>query len=102
MAAAEFVIRHVVIRGAVQGVGYRAWVEHTARTFGLQGWVRNRRDNTVEAVFAGPAEKVAEMLAACRQGPAAATVTAVDQQDADMAALDQRHPGEVFSVLRTL
>lgn len=102
MAAADFVIRHVVIGGAVQGVGYRAWAERTARTLGLQGWVRNRRDNTVEAVFAGPIEKIETMLAACRQGPAAATVTAVDEHDADMAALDQRHPGEVFSVLRTL
>jgi acylphosphatase len=102
MAATDFVIRHVVIRGAVQGVGYRAWAEHTARTLGLQGWVRNRRDDTVEAVFAGPGEKVTAMLAACRQGPAAATVTAVDQHDADMAALDQRRPGEAFSVLRTM
>ena len=47
-------IRRVVVRGRVQGVGYRAWTEDTAILNGLDGWVRNRRDGTVEAVFAGP------------------------------------------------
>ena len=49
-------ILQVMIRGRVQGVGYRAWVEHTATTLGLDGWVRNRRDGSVEAVFAGQAD----------------------------------------------
>src|SRR5262249_56133792 len=48
------VIRHVVIRGRVQGVGYRAFAEYTALDHGLAGWVRNRRDGGVEAVLAGP------------------------------------------------
>ena len=48
------IIRRVVVRGRVQGVGYRAWTEDTAILNGLDGWVRNRRDGTVEAVFAGP------------------------------------------------
>ena len=48
-------IRHVTITGWVQGVGYRAWVEHQARARNLEGWVRNRRDGSVEALFAGPA-----------------------------------------------
>src|SRR5258705_10330251 len=48
------VIRHVLIRGRVQGVGYRAFAEYTALDHGLAGWVRNRRDGAVEAVFAGP------------------------------------------------
>ena len=48
------VIRHVTIRGRVQGVGYRAWVDHRATDYALEGWVRNRRDGSVEAVFAGP------------------------------------------------
>ena len=46
------VIRHVLIRGRVQGVGYRAFAEYTALDHGLAGWVRNRRDGAVEAVFA--------------------------------------------------
>ena len=54
-------IRQVMISGRVQGVGYRAWVEHRARTHGLEGWVRNRRDGSVEALFAGPADVVSEM-----------------------------------------
>ena len=62
-------IRRVVVRGRVQGVGYRAWTEDTAILNGLDGWVRNRRDGTVEAVFAGPAEAVDGMIEACRRGP---------------------------------
>ena len=53
-------IRQVMIRGRVQGVGYRAWVEHQARAHDLEGWVRNRRDGSVEALFAGPADVVSE------------------------------------------
>src|SRR5262249_52467947 len=59
----------VVIRGRVQGVGYRAWTEYAALDLGLEGWVRNRRDGTVEALFAGSADAVEAMLDACRQGP---------------------------------
>ena len=51
-------IRHVMIRGRVQGVGYRYFVEREAQSRGLEGWVRNRRDGSVEAVFSGPAEAV--------------------------------------------
>ena len=64
-------IRHVVIRGRVQGVGYRAWTEYTAIDHGLDGWVRNRRDGSVEAVFAGTSDAVADMIEACRRGPPA-------------------------------
>ncbi len=68
----------VVISGRVQGVWYRGWVVDEARARGLDGWVRNRRDGTVEAVFQGPAAAVAEMVAACRQGPPMARVVAVE------------------------
>ena len=67
----------VLIEGSVQGVGYRAWTERVAAELDLSGWVRNRRDGTVEALFSGPAEEVAEMLERCRDGPRAARVTAV-------------------------
>src|SRR5262245_12961592 len=70
------IIRHLMIRGRVQGVGFRAWIEYTALERGLEGWVRNRRDGAVEAVIAGPAAAVAAMIEACRQGPPGARVDA--------------------------
>lgn len=60
---------HVVITGRVQGVGFRLWVEAEAVSRSLSGWVRNRRDGAVEAVFAGEPEAVAGMLEACWDGP---------------------------------
>ena len=95
------VIRHVVMRGRVQGVGYRAFVEHEAQRLGLEGWVRNRRDGTVEAVLSGADDVIAAMIDACRRGPPAARVEAVDAEEGDMKLLEQRRPGERFSVLRT-
>lgn len=72
---------HVFVSGRVQGVGYRAWTEATARTAGLDGWVRNRRDGRVEAVFSGPAGEVARMIEACRKGPRLARVDGVAVAD---------------------
>ena len=64
----------VRIEGRVQGVGYRAFVEMRAVELGLEGWVRNRRDGSVEAVLQGPEEVVEAMLEECREGPPAASV----------------------------
>jgi acylphosphatase len=94
-------ILQVVIQGRVQGVGYRAWVEHQARAGRLEGWVRNRRDGSVEAVFAGPAKAVAEMVALCRHGPPSAKVASVQSETARVDQLNLRQPGEAFSVLPT-
>lgn len=69
---------HVIISGRVQGVGFRAWTKSNARKRGLHGWVRNRSDKTVEAVFAGPAEMVDDMLLACQDGPLASRVQSVE------------------------
>jgi acylphosphatase len=91
----------VVIRGRVQGVGYRAWAEQEALRHDLEGWVRNRRDGTVEAVFSGPDEAIATMLAACRHGPRGAQVAAVDVEQAAADSLALRRRGERFSVLST-
>lgn len=65
---------HVIIRGRVQGVYYRAWTVGNARERGLKGWVRNRTDGTVEAVFCGLTEAVEAMLEACMEGPPSAKV----------------------------
>lgn len=64
----------VSITGRVQGVGYRAWTEDAAAELHLHGWVRNRRDGSVEAVFSGAPDAVEEMLRRCRSGPPAARV----------------------------
>jgi acylphosphatase len=90
------------IRGRVQGVGYRAWVEHQARTAGLEGWVRNRRDGRVEALFAGSAQAVATMVGLCRHGPPGARVAEVVTEPADADQLNLREDGERFSVLPTV
>jgi acylphosphatase len=95
-------IRRVMIRGRVQGVGYRAWVDHQARRFGLHGWVRNRRDGSVEAVFDGAGDIVARIIVSCRNGPPSARVDEVAEEAASADELGLRRPGEIFSVLPTI
>jgi acylphosphatase len=95
-------IRRVTIRGRVQGVGFRAWTEYEAMRRALDGWARNRRDGSVEAVFAGPPEAVEEMIGACRRGPPMSRVDAVEAHDAHLNDLGQRRPGEKFSLLPTV
>ena len=65
----------VRIFGRVQGVGFRAWTEREARALFLRGWVRNRYDGSVEAVFDGPRPVVEKMLRMCRSGPCSARVS---------------------------
>ncbi|MBK1836862.1 acylphosphatase [Azospirillum sp. YIM B02556] len=83
----------VRIQGKVQGVWYRGWTVDQAGRLGLTGWVRNRSDGTVEALFAGPADAVDRMLEACRHGPPSALVRDVvsePEQDPGMAGFEQR------------
>ena len=101
MSGAPDSICHVLIRGRVQGVGYRAWTEHTALRRGIQGWVRNRRDGSVEAVFAGSPALVEAMIEACRTGPPGARVDHIERRSGGAADLTPRRPGELFSVLPT-
>jgi len=96
------IIRHIVIRGRVQGVGYRAWIAGEAIARDLSGWTRNRRDGSVEAVLAGPDDAVAGLIAECRNGPGSARVSAVDAAPASDEMLGLRAPGERFSVLPTV
>ena len=95
------IVRHVVVRGRVQGVGFRMFVEDTAERLNLEGWVRNKRDGSVEAVFAGPDEAVSTAVEACRKGPRGSLVESVDAGEGSLDLLQQRNPGERFSVLRT-
>jgi acylphosphatase len=76
---------HVMISGRVQGVGYRAWAADEATALGLSGWVRNRRDGGVEAIFSGTEADVEAMIAACSGGPRLAAVRAVDVHERDLA-----------------
>ena len=96
------VVRHVIIKGRVQGVGFRYWAEQEALLRGLDGFVRNRRDGSVEALFSGFATVVADMLQACLDGPAGAWVSAVDDGGGGPELLAQRRRGENFSVLPTV
>lgn len=95
-------IHHVTISGRVQGVGYRAWVDEQANSRGLEGWVRNRRDGSVEAVFAGAEDVVADMVSACGRGPFYARVDAVHAGIGSSDLLNLRRAGERFSVLPTV
>lgn len=101
MSGEPRIIRHIVVRGRVQGVGFRAFVEHHAVQRNLSGWVRNRRNGSVEAVFAGPAKSVDGMIAACRIGPLSGHVDALDQRDGSDDDLKFVRPGDLFSALPT-
>ncbi len=96
------VIRHITVRGKVQGVGYRAWLAGEALVCGLAGWVRNRKDGTVEAVLSGSDDEVAELIAKCQHGPGMARVTGIDDEPASDDMLNLRMLGERFSVLPTI
>ena len=94
------IVRHVAIHGRVQGVGFRAFVEDMAERLSLEGWVRNRRDGSVEAVFAGPEQAVTAAIEACRSGPRGAHVDTIDVEEGDASLLQPRE-GARFAVLRT-
>jgi acylphosphatase len=74
--------RRYIVRGRVQGVGFRWFVEREARNLGLVGWVRNNEDSTVELLAAGDAEKLVALSARLKEGPRASRVDAVDEFDA--------------------
>jgi acylphosphatase len=84
-------VRHLVVTGLVQGIGYRYSMLAAARRLDVTGWVRNRRDGSVEAMIAGNAEAVAAMIAWTRHGPAGAEVThvAVELGSGEFANFEQ-------------
>ena len=80
------VTRHLVVRGLVQGVGYRWSMVQAARRLGVCGWVRNRRDGSEEALAFGPAAAVEALVSWARNGPDGAHVDAVEAAEADAPA----------------
>jgi acylphosphatase len=82
----------LVISGRVQGVGFRAFVERHAGRRGLRGWVRNRRDGTVETLLIGEEPALGEMEAACRRGPSLASVTRLERFEAEDDGSDGFEP----------
>lgn len=80
MTGAEETAATVRITGRVQGVYYRAWTREQASLRGLRGWVENRADGSVAALFIGPRTVVEEMLAACAEGPLDARVERVEPE----------------------
>lgn len=96
----ERIVR-VVVSGRVQGVGFRYFVEREAIRLGIFGWVRNRREGSVEAVFSGTPEQVDAMLAACRKGPPVSKVDRLEIAEASAADLSPVFKGERFSTLPT-
>ena len=77
------IARRLVIHGRVQGVSYRWWSTEEARALGLDGWVRNRRDGTVEMAVAGDEAAVTRMIERCHEGPPAARVERVEKIETD-------------------
>jgi len=86
------------IEGRVQGVGFRDWVARRSRQMSLAGWVRNRSDGSVEAMFHGPADVVDNMVAACGRGPSSARVARVEV----LGPSGEPTPSGDFRVLATL
>jgi acylphosphatase len=77
----EVIRRRVLIRGQVQGVGFRYWTRGQAQRLGLAGWVRNRSDGAVEAEVEGDPAVVSELLDALGRGPAGAMVSDIDVEE---------------------
>jgi acylphosphatase len=79
--------KHLRIFGIVQGVSYRATFDAQARTLGVSGWVRNRRDSSVEAMIRGDDDAVQKLIAWAHRGPAMARVDRVEVTDVDDASV---------------
>lgn len=102
MASEAREIKRLMIRGTVQRIGFRVWIEREAMSLGLKGWVRNRRDGTVEVLLAGSQPMIATMIERCRKGPPLAKVQSIEIEDAAPLDLGHRRPGEDFSLIATV
>ena len=80
--------RRYVVRGRVQGVGFRWWTRGRARELGLVGSVRNRPDGSVEVIAAGPVDRLERFRGLLRRGPTSARVEDVQEEPSDAALAD--------------
>ena len=85
--ADDTVRRHVTAEGEVQGVFFRETARRKATEAGVAGWITNRSDGKVEAVFEGPLEAVDELVEFCHDGPTAATVEKIDVREEEPEGL---------------
>ena len=93
---------HATVRGKVQGVGFRWFVERAARSLGLTGWVRNREDRSVELVAEGPPAVLDRLAAALHEGPPGASVDAVEQRRGEATGEFSRFADPLGVALRGL
>ncbi|MBM08436.1 MAG: acylphosphatase [Magnetovibrio sp.] len=77
----------VIISGQVQGVGFRWWTVNKAKALGINGWVRNRKDGSVEALFSGSTHSVDNMINECYSGPFLAIVDKVEIDEAERSMI---------------
>jgi acylphosphatase len=82
------IVRHVVVEGAVQGVGYREFTRHAAQRLRIAGWVRNRSDGAVEALLRGSPAEVEALIADMRRGPRFAVVESLSVIEHDETQSD--------------
>jgi acylphosphatase len=82
-------VRYYLVRGRVQGVGFRWFVHREAAALGLKGWVRNTDDGKVEVVASGDAEALAELRLALRRGSRGSRVDAVEESELEAKAADE-------------
>ena len=75
------IARRAIVRGKVQGVWFRGWTVEQAGELGLDGWVRNRLDGSVEWVAVGGPGQIDELIARCRRGPSAARIDSIDVEE---------------------
>jgi len=102
MATEPREVKRLMIRGVVQKIGFRVWVERKALGLGLKGWVRNRTDGSVEVLVSGLPSAVAQLIEHCRHGPPLAEVDSIEIENASPLDLGYRRAGEMFSLLPTV
>jgi len=88
MANKKAVVKHIRIKGRVQGVGFRYFTRKTAEKYSVNGWVKNMDDGTVEVVLAGDEKRVLEIMDSLRRGPSSARVTGMEEIPTDQSADD--------------